>query len=87
MSETIHSSLKSTVKDSSIAFFDLAAGILLWLVARILIVRNTAKKEFAILADHQGLPGCNGRCQGQKNVIIISVFWWNALKRKLVDGG
>jgi O-antigen/teichoic acid export membrane protein len=48
MSETVHSSLESTVKGTSIVFFGTAASILLWFVAKILIVRNTTKEEFGM---------------------------------------
>ncbi len=48
MSETVHSSLKSAVKGTSIVFLGMVASILLWFVTKVLIIRHTTQEELGI---------------------------------------
>jgi O-antigen/teichoic acid export membrane protein len=48
MSEIVNSSLKSTVKGTSVVFLGMVASILLWFVTKVLIIRNTSKEELGI---------------------------------------
>lgn len=48
MSNIVDSSLKTTVKSSTLVLFGMMISILLWFVAKILVVRSTTKEEFGI---------------------------------------
>jgi O-antigen/teichoic acid export membrane protein len=48
MSEIVHSSLTTTIKDTTLVFFGLVASILLWFSSKILIIRSTSQEELGI---------------------------------------
>lgn len=48
MSETVNSSLRSTVKGSALVLFGMVTSMLLWFVAKILVVRSITKEDFGI---------------------------------------
>ena len=48
MSDIINSSLKDTVKSTTLVFLGMVASILLWFVSKILIVRNITKEDLGL---------------------------------------
>jgi O-antigen/teichoic acid export membrane protein len=48
MTETVHSSLKTAVKGTSLVFLGMVSSVLLWFLTKILIIRFTTKEEFGL---------------------------------------
>jgi O-antigen/teichoic acid export membrane protein len=48
MSETVHSSLKTAVRGTSLVFLGMVSSVLLWFLTKILIIRYTTKEEFGL---------------------------------------
>ncbi len=48
MTETVHSSLKTAVKGTSLIFLGMVSSVLLWFLTKIFIIRYTTKEEFGL---------------------------------------
>ena len=57
MSETVHFSLKTTIKGTSLIFLGMVSGILLWFCSKIFIIRHTTKEELGLYSLSVAIAG------------------------------